>query len=89
MLCLSCLCHLRDIAASSCGALTVAYSDQAGGSIVGTTTDTATVICDDGYSGSGTAVCTADSNATTATWSTVTCTGREGVLLSSNVCLDG
>jgi len=60
---------------SSCGALTVANSDQSG-STTGTTGQTVFVTCNSGYSGNGTATCTANSGASTSAWvHTVTCTG--------------
>ena len=54
-------------AAATCASIDVANSDMASGTGTSTTTGgTVAVACDDGYSGSANAVCTADEDAETA-----------------------
>jgi hypothetical protein len=62
--------------AATCAAITPANSDKSSGSGTGTATtgQTVAVTCDSGYSGSDDAVCTADSNAETATFVFAGCT---------------
>merc|ERR1719326_2160486 len=63
--------------AATCASVNVANSDKdsaAGGTGSETTTGTVTVTCDDGYPGSATMTCTADSGAVTSSWTnTPTC----------------
>ena len=64
-------------AAATCASIDVANSDMASGTGTSTTTGgTVAVACDDGYSGSADAVCTADPGAETATFAAFTpCAG--------------
>merc|ERR1740130_2618589 len=52
--------------AATCASIEVAYSDKSSGTGTSTTTGTVAVTCNDGYSGSADAVCTADTGAKTA-----------------------
>ena len=65
-------------AAATCASIVVANSDMAKGTGTSTTTGgTVAVACDDGYSGSANAVCTADVGNPTAKFAAFTpCAGR-------------
>merc|ERR1740130_1682946 len=58
--------------AATCASIEVAYSDKSSGTGTSTTMGTVAVACDDGYSGSANAVCTADNGAETATFAAFT-----------------
>ena len=67
-------------AAATCASIDVANSDKdsidGGTGSSTTTTGIVAVVCDDGYSGSADAVCTADTDAETATFAAFTpCAG--------------
>ena len=66
-------------AAAICDSIDIANSDKEssdGGTGTSTTTGTVAVSCDDGYFGSGNAVCTADSGASTAALQFAGCSGE-------------
>ena len=75
-------------AAATCASINIANSDTDaadGGTGTKTTTGTVAVSCNDGFSGSGDAVCTADSGASTAAFQFAGCTGA--LVRSKRACV--
>ena len=66
----------------------IAFSDITAAVSGKTTTQTQVVTCNDGYSGSATATCTADSSAVTAAWTGVpTCVAAVTTRTCSTMCM--
>ena len=68
--------------AATCASRNYANSDKSGGTGTATTTGTVGVVCDDGWSGSGNAVCTAN-GATSAAFVFAACVGIARVITTT------